>query len=56
MTNFNPLLNADSYKMAHGALYPKGTNALSSYVEARTENDYIVPFGRQMFKIGRAHV
>lgn len=45
----NMIMNMDSYKMAHGPLYPKGTNAISSYVEARTENDIIVPFGRQKF-------
>jgi len=43
------LLDADSYKFSHYALYPTGTNAMYSYVEARVKDVTIVPFGLQMW-------
>jgi nicotinamide phosphoribosyltransferase len=50
--------NADSYKVAHWSQYPKGTEYVSSYIEARSsrfgkrygaEFDYAVFFGLQPF-------
>ena len=43
------ILDADSYKFSHFALYPEGTNAMYSYVEARLKGVAIVPFGIQMW-------
>jgi nicotinamide phosphoribosyltransferase len=43
----NIILDADSYKNSHFAMYPEGTNAMSSYVQARKKNEQIVPFGLQ---------
>ncbi len=46
----NFILNSDSYKMSHYLQYPKGTEAVSSYIESRG-GDYkrTVFFGLQMF-------
>jgi nicotinamide phosphoribosyltransferase len=52
MTNLlrkNLILNADSYKLGHSALYPKGTTGMHAYIEARKPNEMIVPFGLQMW-------
>lgn len=43
------ILDADSYKFSHFALYPTGTNAMYSYIEARVKDVTIVPFGLQMW-------
>lgn len=43
------ILDADSYKMSHFAMYPENTNAMFSYIEARTKDDTIIPFGLQMW-------
>jgi len=43
------ILDADSYKMSHFAMYPENTNAMFSYIEARTTGDTIIPFGLQMW-------
>ena len=43
------ILDADSYKFSHFALYPTGTNAMYSYIEARAKDVTIVPFGLQMW-------
>ncbi len=48
MTNL--ILNTDSYKASHYLQYPKGTEFVSSYIEARGGNfDQHVFFGLQMF-------
>lgn len=47
--NYNLILDADSYKMSHKPLYPEGTTGLHSYIEARSKNDVIIPFGLQMW-------
>jgi len=45
------ILNADSYKMSHWLQYPKGTQYVSSYIEARDGGDYdkVMVFGLQAF-------
>lgn len=48
-TDTSIILDADSYKFSHYALYPEGTNAMYSYIEARVKNAVIVPFGAQMW-------
>lgn len=45
----NPILEVDSYKLSHFPLYPAGVSGMFSYIEARTKNDIIVPFGLQMW-------
>lgn len=47
----NIILDADSYKFSHFALYPEGTNAMYSYIEPRLKDPkaVIVPFGLQMW-------
>ena len=45
----NLILDADSYKYSHFALYPKNTNAMFSYVEARSKGVKVVPFGLQLW-------
>lgn len=45
----NLILDADSYKLSHWALYPAETNAMFSYIEARSHVAEIVPFGLQMW-------
>ena len=49
MSNVNLILDADSYKFSHFALYPENTNAMYSYIEARLKGSVIVPFGIQMW-------
>ena len=54
MTNLlqrNILLDVDSYKISHHALYPKNITGLSSYIESRApyEEERIVFFGLQMW-------
>lgn len=46
---YNPILAADSYKLSHAFAYPKNVTGMFSYIEARTKNDIIIPFGLQMF-------
>jgi len=47
--NASIILDADSYKYSHYALYPDGTNAMYSYIEPRIKDVTIVPFGVQMW-------
>jgi nicotinamide phosphoribosyltransferase len=51
ITETSIILDADSYKFSHYALYPEGTNAMYSYVEARLKDDNltIVPFGVKLW-------
>ena len=47
----NILFDTDSYKLSHYAQYPEGTEAVSSYIEARSpfgEIDRLVFFGLQV--------
>jgi len=44
----NPILNKDSYKLSHPALYPTGIKGMSSYIAARKEKVQITFFGLQM--------
>lgn len=46
---YNPILDADSYKLSHSLLYPRGIKGMYSYCEARTKGNVIVPFGLQMW-------
>jgi nicotinamide phosphoribosyltransferase len=45
----NLILNTDSYKLTHAAMYPEGTTGVYSYLEARTgaRDPYTVFFGLQ---------
>lgn len=46
----NPILSSDSYKASHWLQYPPGTNAMHSYIEARSKvpgNNFSVFFGLQ---------
>lgn len=43
------IIDTDSYKLSHFALYPEGTSGMFSYVEARAKSDTIIPFGLQMW-------
>ncbi len=45
----NNIINTDSYKLSHYALYPEGTNAMYSYIEPRINGVEVVPFGLQMY-------
>jgi nicotinamide phosphoribosyltransferase len=45
---YNLILDADSYKMTHFPVYPKGIQKSSAYVEARKRDCIIVPFGLSM--------
>jgi len=45
MTNL--ILNTDSYKFSHYACYPAGIKGMYSYIESRSKNELIVPFGLQ---------
>jgi nicotinamide phosphoribosyltransferase len=49
MTDKNFILDADSYKFSHYALYPEGTDGMHSYISARVKNQNIIPFGLQMW-------
>ncbi|ARU64026.1 nicotinate phosphoribosyltransferase [Histophilus somni] len=49
-SNFtNLILNVDSYKASHWLQYPKGTEYISYYIEARRESFDVVMFGLQAF-------
>jgi len=48
-TNSSIIIDADSYKFSHYALYPTGTNAMYSYIEARVKDAVIIPFGIQLW-------
>lgn len=57
------IIDTDSYKFSHWKQYPKGTNQIWSYIEARKDNLEIVNFGLQAFlkeylshPITKAHV
>lgn len=45
----NLILNVDSYKFGQSVLYPKGTEGMHSYIEARKPDEMMVPFGLQMW-------
>jgi nicotinamide phosphoribosyltransferase len=45
----NLILNTDSYKTSHFSLYPNNCTGQFSYIEARTPNKKIVPFGITLF-------
>lgn len=45
----NLILAADSYKLSHAFAYPENIVGMFSYIEARSRNDMIIPFGLQMF-------
>lgn len=45
----NLILNSDSYKTSHWVQYPKGSEYLSSYIEARKGDYDVVFFGLQAF-------
>jgi nicotinamide phosphoribosyltransferase len=45
----NLILTSDSYKYSQSAVYPKGTEAMYSYIEARIKGETIVPLGLSMF-------
>ena len=47
--SYNPILDVDSYKAAHQFSYPKNVTGMFSYIEARTKNDVMIPFGLSMF-------
>lgn len=47
--DYNPILDVDSYKAAHQFSYPKNVTGMTSYIEARTKNDVIIPFGLSMY-------
>jgi nicotinamide phosphoribosyltransferase len=51
VTNRNPILDTDSYKLSHFKQYPPGTTEVSAYIEARpgAAFDSITFFGLQMF-------
>ena len=51
MTEINPILNTDSYKLSHFLQYPPGTQAVSAYIEPRghSQRPEVVFFGLQMF-------
>ena len=44
----NILLQTDSYKSSHSACYPPGSEAMESYIEARS-GDHLLFFGLQMY-------
>ena len=43
----NLILNTDSYKFSHFKCYPKDIVGMYSYIESRSKNELIVPFGLQ---------
>jgi nicotinamide phosphoribosyltransferase len=45
----NPLLNVDSYKPSHAALYPDHTENMCSYISSREKNFPVVFFGLQIY-------
>ncbi len=45
----NIILSADSYKYSQSAVYPVGTEAMYSYIEARIKGEMIVPLGLTMY-------
>jgi len=45
----NPLTDTDSYKFSHFLQYPPEITNVSSYIEARSGDDWIVFFGLQMW-------
>lgn len=47
--SINPILATDSYKLSHPFAYPAYVRGMFSYIEARTKQDIIVPFGLQMW-------
>ena len=50
MNNTNIILNTDSYKSSHYLQYPKGSEFISSYIEARGgDEDRTLFFGLQAF-------
>ena len=44
----NPILNKDSYKLSHSALYPSGITAMSAYITARKKFELLTFFGLQI--------
>jgi len=54
MNTINQILNTDSYKFSHYVQYPKGTQFVHSYIEARGSKipgvDEVVFFGLEAFK------
>ncbi len=47
-TEYNPILDSDSYKISHHRQYPDGASAMFSYIESRGgKYDYTVFFGLQ---------
>ncbi len=47
--NYNFILDADSYKLSHPKMLPKGTRGVFSYVTAREKEEVIVMFGLQIY-------
>jgi nicotinamide phosphoribosyltransferase len=45
----NLILDVDSYKFGHSKLYPPGTTGMFAYIESRSSDTTIVPFGLQMW-------
>lgn len=45
----NRVLDADSYKLSHAKLYPSTVTGMFAYIESRSRNKVIVPFGLQMW-------
>lgn len=43
------IIDVDSYKLGQFAVYPENTTGMFSYIEARSKNVEIVPFGLQMW-------
>lgn len=49
MSKKNIVLSGDSYKFSQSAVYPEGTEAMYSYIEARIKGKRIVPLGLTMY-------
>ena len=50
LLDFNPILDTDSYKPSHPAVYPKGMQGLYAYIEARVKKNeqQIVVVGQEL--------